>query len=507
MHRSPLVICAFILAFIGLSLTYLKATRLSLPLDPRAEATVWAVEARITFDVSARPAKVDFLLPREPAGFTILDEDFVSRGYGLIVADDVGATRQATWTVRRARGPQALYYHARVYPRYGASAHRSDTSPAFPEAPDYPEPLASAIDEVLEQTRAASADILTFTSVLLNNLNRSEDENIKLIRKAVSAELWPQLLTQVLAGARIPSRVAYGISLDNEFIDRDLQAWLEIHNGDGWYGFDPQSGRQAYPENFLVWSHGIADVLTTKGVIHPQVNFSANKIPMPQLQVADQIESKLGTGLLAFSLFDLPIHAQNVYRVMLTIPIGALVVVIMRTLIGVPTFGTFMPILVALSFRETRLLWGIILFATIVSTGLALRVALARLRLLLVPRLASVLIIVIILMLSMSLLSARLGVEQGLSIALFPIVILTMIIERMSIVWEERGPATAVKECLGSLLVAVVAFYFMTEPRLMYLLFTFPELLLVALAICLLFGGYTGYRLSEIVRFSDLAKG
>jgi hypothetical protein len=35
---------------------------------------------------------------------------------------------------------------------------------------------------------------------------------------------------------------------------------------------------------------------------------------------------------------------------------------------------------------------------------------------------------------------------------------------------------------------------------------TFPELLLVVLAACLCFGAYTGYRLSEILRFRDLAK-
>jgi hypothetical protein len=38
-------------------------------------------------------------------------------------------------------------------------------------------------------------------------------------------------------------------------------------------------------------------------------------------------------------------------------------------------------------------------------------------------------------------------------------------------------------------------------------MFVFPELLLVVLSLCLVFGAYTGYRLSEILRFKDLAKG
>jgi hypothetical protein len=56
-----------------------------------------------------------------------------------------------------------------------------------------------------------------------------------------------------------------------------------------------------------------------------------------------------------------------------------------------------------------------------------------------VPRLAAILVVVVCLMLGITVLSFRLGLEQGLSIALFPMVILAMTIERMSIVWEERG--------------------------------------------------------------------
>jgi hypothetical protein len=38
-----------------------------------------------------------------------------------------------------------------------------------------------------------------------------------------------------------------------------------------------------------------------------------------------------------------------------------------------------------------------------------------------------------------------------------------------------------------------------------HLIFTFPELLLVVLAIVILMGRYSGYRLTELVRFKALA--
>ncbi|NIO09075.1 MAG: hypothetical protein GTO40_14095, partial [Deltaproteobacteria bacterium] len=59
--------------------------------------------------------------------------------------------------------------------------------------------------------------------------------------------------------------------------------------------------------------------------------------------------------LLEFSLLSLPIRTQAVYRVLLMIPLGALLVVVFRNVIGINTFGTFMPVLIALAFRETQL--------------------------------------------------------------------------------------------------------------------------------------------------------
>lgn len=507
MRFSAIFILVFVCAALGLGIAWLKIDRLSVPLDPAAEATVWDVEARVAFDGRNRPAKVTLALPDTPPGFALLDEDFVSRSFGLVIRGaEGGRPRQAMWTIRRANGAQALYYHIKVYPKREEVTLDPGPAPTFPEVPEYAEPLRSAILAVLAKTREQSADIVTFTGLLVSTLNHSDDENVKLIRKSATEETWAKMLTEVLAGARIPSRIVYGLPLDQEFIDTALTPWLEVHDGDRWHGFDPWTGRSGYPTNFLIWSYDSSHITSSTGVRNVVVGFSANKRPMPQLSVAKRVESRLETGLMALSLNDLPVRTQNVYRVLLMVPLGAFIIVLMRGVVGVPTFGTFMPVLVALAFRETKLMAGIALFLIVVSAGLAIRTALTHLRLLLMPRLASVLVIVIGLMLGISLLSAKLGIEQGMSIALFPMVILTMTIERMSIVWEERGARTAIKEFLGSLVVAVGGYYGMTEPHLVYLMSTFPELLLVVLAMCLAFGTYTGYRLSEILRFRDLAK-
>jgi hypothetical protein len=106
---SAVFVLATICATLGLSVAYLKVSRLSVPLDPTAEATVWDVEARIAFEGRGQPAKVALTLPDTPPGFALLDEDFVSRSYGLALrASERGIPRQAVWTVRRAAGGAAF---------------------------------------------------------------------------------------------------------------------------------------------------------------------------------------------------------------------------------------------------------------------------------------------------------------------------------------------------------------------------------------------------------------
>jgi hypothetical protein len=95
---------------------------------------------------------------------------------------------------------------------------------------------------------------------------------------------------------------------------------------------------------------------------------------------------------------------------------------------------------------------------------------------------------------------------MGLSISLFPIVILTMTIERMTLMWEEYGPKEALQTGFTSLFAAIIAFFMMNNATLSYLAFGFPELLLVVLALAMLLGRYNHYKLTEYIRFRNLQK-
>ena len=165
-----------------------------------------------------------------------------------------------------------------------------------------------------------------------------------------------------------------------------------------------------------------------------------------------------------------------------------------------------MPILMALAFIQTTLITGLISFIVIVALGLWIRSTLSRLNLLLVARISSVVIVVIGIMASITVISYKLGFNQILTITFFPMIILAWTIERMSVIWEEDGMKEVMIQGGGSLMVATAAYAVMTNRLIEHLTFNFPELLLVVLALNLLMGQYTGYRLVELYRFSPFVK-
>ena len=487
-----------------MSLFTYKWRVLGFPLVDNQETPVWTIESAIRFDSGPGSIKVNLLIPTLTPGFRVLNENPVSRDYGFSL--NYGSSgREAQWAVRRADGPQTIYYRISVYE--DRSADQSDTTPPFPPPPVINEPFKTAAEVLVADVREQSADTASFTTELLHRMNdRSPDPNVELLLSEVSNHTeFVEAVTTMLAAARIPARMVHGFSLGGRQRSAEPLIWLEVHDGDQWRYFNPDTGAENLPERFFVWWRGNERLISVEGGSNVEVDFSVQQNHVDAAAIAKTHASQDDMRILDIAMYSLPIQTQAVYSVLLMIPIGALIMVIMRNFVGIDAFGTFMPVLIALAFRETKLLWGVILFTLLVTLGLSIRFLLDKLRLLLVPRLSSVLIVVVLLMLMISLMSHKLGLDTGLSVALFPMVIVAMTIERMSIVWEERGPIDAMRAAFGSLVVAVLAYIGMGIGWLEHLIITFPELLLVVLAIVILTGRYTGYRLLELTRFKALA--
>jgi hypothetical protein len=223
---------------------------------------------------------------------------------------------------------------------------------------------------------------------------------------------------------------------------------------------------------------------------------------VPALQLAQAETSQ--TGLSFLSINQLPIEEQGMFRMLLLLPLGALIVAFMRIVIGIRTSGTFMPILIAVAFVQTTLVPGLIAFVSVVSIGLLMRGYLSSLNLLLVSRISALIILVIFITAALSIAGYHMGFNTGMTVTFFPMVIIAWTIERMSILWEEEGGGEVLIQGAGSLFVAICAFLAMSTPVASHLTFNFPELHLVVLGVILLMGQYTGYKLSELKRFHPM---
>jgi len=510
LSKAHLYVLAAVLTALGLGIFIYKVYVLNLPLSPRTRSEVWNVEASISFTAKGGPVKLSMFVPTSTRGYGLVDEHFISSGYGLVTVMENG-NRRATWSIRNASGKQSLYYRAGLV-RVRTKAPLLETERPKIEAPELNEAALQAAKALIAEIQAKSADTPTMVAELIKRLNRPEpDENVKLLLgPQPTLKKKVQVAVNVLLVADIPARMVSGVRLESEKYEFPQKApwlrWLEVHHKKQWISFDPLRGKSPVPDDWLRWWRGPEPLVHQEGGDKLRVVMSVSP------RIEEGVVSAVRRGeisepvLLRFSLFSLPVRTQAVYRVLLLVPVGALLLVFLRNMIGIRTFGTFMPVLIGLSFRETGLLWGIVLFSALVALGLGVRFYLEHLKLLVVPRLAAVLTVVVLLMAAFSLLTHLLGLPMGLSVALFPMVILTMTVERMSVVWEERGSTEALISGVGSLITAALAFLVMNVKLVEHLVFVFPELLLVILAITLLMGRYTGYRLADLYRFRALAK-
>ena len=505
MKKGHLYLLCGCLTGIGLGLFLYKALVLGFPVGTSAKYPIWTIEAHITFKAAGGPASVAMFIPRSTRRYAIIDENFISRNYSLSTASK-GLNRKVEWSILRAKGQQNLYYRTAIHRLAGNVIPTPQSKPSI-EAPKFKAADLEATESLIAAIRDTTKNLNGFVAELLKRLNHPKpDDRVRLLTgKETTLRGKIDLAVRMLAQAKIPARSVHGIQLQTHSPNAPITHWLEVFDKSRWEFFNPQTGTAGRPEHFFVWWRGRGQLATLEGGQDLRVTLTVLPDQDRAVRTAIARHRQKHRLLVGLSPFALPLRAQAVYQVLLMVPIGTFLLVIFRNVVGIRTFGTFMPVLIALAFRETNLAWGVVLFSVLVSLGLCVRLYLEKLKLLVVPRLASVLIIVILLMLALSLLTHAIGFERGLSVALFPMVILTMTIERVSIIWDEHGPMEAIKQGVGSMIIAAIAYLVMSIPFLQHLLSVFPELLLVLLAGTLLLGRYTGYRLLELKRFKEIA--
>lgn len=509
-----LILAVLFLCVLGIGLALYKNHSLGVPLWVGKKSASWLVEAKVSFfhGEAADPVTVKLALPAAAADESI-GQEAGSLGFGYTTEAGLSGLK-AVWSARQPEeGSHALYYRVRFPERFktGGGGEEVKGAPPVAESPGLTGPLEKAAQGLIEKSRAVSADTDTFfTHLFLQVAKDNSAQEVLLLRRhyqnveKVSEEnLLIVMGIDLLKMAGIPARLAHGVRLDANIGPQQALPLIEYCDGATWKVKNPaQPNVSLRSENIFVWNRGGVPLLDVIGGENSKVSFTVVKDMIP----LDRMNSLRDSPFLASTILALPVSERAVFRYVVLIPLGAFVVVILRNIVGIPTLGTFMPVLLALAFLEMDLGLGIVMFAVIVAVGLYFRFLLSSMNLLVVPRVAACVVIVTMLMLLMSLISWRLGVRGVLQITLFPMIIIAWTIERMSLIWEEEGKRNAIMQVGGSVFVAVVAYLVMKVPQIQYWAQYFPELLLVLLAAILLIGRYTGYRLSELHRFRNFSE-
>ena len=506
MKRTHLYILVATLTAVGLAVFLYKVFVIGLPVASEERTEVWRVEVQLRLKAEGGPVKATLQLPQSTGAFAVIDQSFVSPGFGVTTVSQ-GPNQQAVFSIREISGVQTLYYRAVVQ----RSRRFQDTGSRDPlpelRPPQFEGAELEAARAITQAALRQSADLATLAALIVRRLKeaRPGDEASLLLGPQPTTARLVRVAVDLMRFAGVPARVVHGLLLEPERSGAGFVRWIEYYDKGFWAALFPSEPKREALRHYLPWWRGSAPLFTVSGG-EAEHNVTTSRSQEFSLQVALAQKRELERRLVDYSLFGLPLQSQALFRTVMVVPIGIFLLVVLRNVVGVKTFGTFMPVLIALAFRQTGLVWGVAFLALIIAIGLAIRFYLERLKLLLVPRLGAVVIVVVLTLVVLTIISHRLGIERGLSIGLFPIVIMTMTIERMTLVWEERGPLEAFQQAAGSLVVGTLCYFVMKVALLEHLMFVFPELLLLVLAATLLLGRSSGYRLVELPRFRVLAK-
>ena len=262
MNNKKLYVLSAVLILTALAVFSYKTLILKYPLQPEAKSDAWSIETRVRFDAKGKSVKLNMMLPQSGLTHTIVNEQFVSRGYGMNTRKDKNSeNRKVYWSIRRAKGEQVLYYQATIRPATLSKSQQASELPSLAES-TFTEAQQIAAQTLLSEVRSRSADSETFVVELLKRLNEpytgkeSGEDVAVLLGKNPDLSHKLDVAVQILALARLPARIANGIRLQEMVRSANIRQWLEVYYLDKWNAYDPVNAEPKIPEDYLTWWWG-----------------------------------------------------------------------------------------------------------------------------------------------------------------------------------------------------------------------------------------------------------
>lgn len=196
----------------------------------------------------------------------------------------------------------------------------------------------------------------------------------------------------------------------------------------------------------------------------------------------------------------------NSLFLILMIPVMATIIAYGRQIVGVKAFGIFVPTVVALSFLATGLKYGIFVFIATIMVGTLARIIMRKFRLLYLPRMALVLSFLALSVFMMFFFGAYFNKTGFIAISIFPILIMTVLMEQFIAVQIDQGYKAAIRLTVETLALSIVGYLIGDWSEFRSLILAYPELVLLTFILNYMAGKFSGLRLTEYLRFHNVYK-
>jgi len=187
-------------------------------------------------------------------------------------------------------------------------------------------------------------------------------------------------------------------------------------------------------------------------------------------------------------------------KLLMVLPLGAFLVVLARSFVGLKAFGLFTPMLIAVAFLQIGPVMGPVVLCSSVLVGMIVTPSLLKLRMTRVGFLGVLISLIVLVLVAMQLIF-----DIKLQVDAFPVIVCALCVERWWKQWGKDGAKPAAKMALNTFVLAVVIEFVMVSDFALALIDWSPLLMPAFAAVAIgILGRYRGLRLLEIHRFAPI---
>jgi membrane-associated HD superfamily phosphohydrolase len=288
---------------------------------------------------------------------------------------------------------------------------------------------------------------------------------------------------------------------------------------EGFYGFadNPNIPLMAEKATSTPTTTNDVSASATAASIINQRNLAAdNDITRPE-ELTDKVaiitlfESRPVTELGAFNLVAFGVQesvrqgvpANTIFLIILT-PILALLVSLVRVVIGLPTLDMLVPIALSFALVAVGISVGLLVLLAILFASYVSKRMLSKVRIMFYPKRALSMVLLSLSVFAALSVGVAFGFERILSVSIFPILILMLLGDMIVSVQLHKSASETFTITSTTIIVALIGYVLATSGTVQNTLILYPELVLLVIPANLLIGRYFGLRVLEFVRFSKV---